>query len=337
MDKELLGITKSLKHFHNIIYGAEILVQTDHKNICHKDMKHTRQWVLWQWILFPKNMGQNWILWKQKKYWGSWPFQPISNKTLDTSLAEIYAFKPIANWEAIHIPLDLEVIPQAQCTDNKLQAVCTNRQLQTKIGSIEISGMRLTTFKSLIWVPQAHTDHIMEWYHISLLHAGMICMLKMINLHFGWPGFCKQVEDFVKICDKCQRHKITGKRNYGKIPLKSALWECKPWAVIHVDCCGPWTVKYYHEVIRHVIKQKIQLLTICDVCTGWPEFVIMLNTTANNAAQQLDQAWFCRYPWPKTVIYDNKTEFSGCNFQELLESYSVKGQPTIVKNLKQIH
>ena len=31
MDKKLLGIAESLKHFHNIFYGKEILVQTDHK------------------------------------------------------------------------------------------------------------------------------------------------------------------------------------------------------------------------------------------------------------------------------------------------------------------
>ena len=180
--------------------------------------------------------------------------------------------------------------------------------------AIKISGMRLTTFKLLIWVPQAHWEHIMEWYHISLLHAGTTHMLKTIGLHFGWPGICKQVEDVVKTCDKCQRHKITGKRNYSKNTLKSALCKCKPWPVIHVDCCGPWTVKYCHEVTRQVIKQKIQLLTICDACTCWPELAIMLNMTTDHAAWQLDQAWFCRYPWPKIVIYDNGTKFIGCNF-----------------------
>ena len=43
MDKELLGITKSLKHFYNIINGVEILVQTDHKNICYEDANDTSQ------------------------------------------------------------------------------------------------------------------------------------------------------------------------------------------------------------------------------------------------------------------------------------------------------
>ena len=94
-------------------------------------------------------------------------------------------------------------------------------------------------------------------------------MLKTIGLHFGWPGISKQVEDFDKACDLCQKYKIAGKRNCGKIPLKSALCECKPWAVIHIYCFGPWTIKYGHEVTKLVIKQKVQLLPICDACTGW--------------------------------------------------------------------
>ena len=50
-DKELISIMESLKHIHNIFYGAEILVWMDHKNICQEDAKHTSQWVLHWHIL----------------------------------------------------------------------------------------------------------------------------------------------------------------------------------------------------------------------------------------------------------------------------------------------
>ena len=79
------------------------------------------------------------------------------------------------------------------------------------------------TFKSLISVPLVHQEHIIEWYHISLLHAEATCMLNTIGLDFGWQGICKQVDIFVRTCDKCQKYKITGKQNDSKIPLKSTL------------------------------------------------------------------------------------------------------------------
>ena len=47
-----------------------------------------------------------------------------------------------------------------------------------------------------------------------------------------------------------------------KNPTQSALRQQQCWTIIHVDYCGPLTVKYHHEVTREVIKQKIKLLTI---------------------------------------------------------------------------
>ena len=63
----------------------------------------------------------------------------------------------------------------------------------------------------------------------------------------------------------------------------------------------------------------MQLLTICDACNSWPEFGLMLNMTTKHAAQQFDQSWFCHYTCSEVVIYDNGTEFIGCNFQEPLK------------------
>ena len=81
-------------------------------------------------------------------------------------------------------------------------------------------------------------------------------------------------------------------------------------------------------------NEKNQLLAICDACNGWPEYTIMLNMTPKHAACQLDRAWLCCYPRPEVVIYNIGTEFTGCDFQELLESYGVKCKPTTTKNLQ---
>ena len=45
----------------------------------------------------------------------------------------------------------------------------------------------------------------------------------------------------------------------------------------------------------------------------------------------LDSEWFCRYTRLVINIHDNGTEFTGEGFQEMLESYGVKYQPTTVK------
>ena len=108
-DEELLGIVESLKHFRNIIYGAEILVRTNHKNICHKNAKHTSQRVFWQRILISQEYEAKIEYYAGKNYTGADGLSRLrtSNTALNSSQAEIYALEPITNCKATHFPLDL--------------------------------------------------------------------------------------------------------------------------------------------------------------------------------------------------------------------------------------
>ncbi len=81
------------------------------------------------------------------------------------------------------------------------------------------------------------------------------------------------VEKYVNSCDSCQRNKTTNKKPYGKIPLVPALCDKNPWEVIHIDCCGPWKVKWHDSETREKKSIEIHLLSILDECTGWSEFV----------------------------------------------------------------
>ena len=80
-----------------------------------------------------------------------------------------------------------------------------------------------------------------------------------------------------------------------------------------------------------LIKQKNQLITICDACNGWSELAIIHNMTVNYSAQQLSKALFCHHHHLKVIIYDNETELTEHNFHKLKESYKVKGVPPTVK------
>jgi transposase InsO family protein len=48
----------------------------------------------------------------------------------------------------------------------------------------------------------------------------------------------------------------------------------------------------------------------------------------------IDGEWLCCYPRPAKVVYDNGTEFTGEEFQELLESYGIKPVATTNRNPK---
>lgn len=56
-EKELLALTEGLKYFSNVIYGCRVMLWTDHKNLCHEDMKHVSQQALHQQIVISEELG----------------------------------------------------------------------------------------------------------------------------------------------------------------------------------------------------------------------------------------------------------------------------------------
>jgi hypothetical protein len=67
------------------------------------------------------------------------------------------------------------------------------------------------------------------------------------------------------------------------------------------------------------------------LCSGWRYHERGISRLCH-IAKLFDNNWLCRYPRPSAVIYDNGKEFTGGEFQELLDSYAIKHAPTTVKN-----
>jgi hypothetical protein len=135
-------------------------------------------------------------------------------------------------------------------------------------------------------------------------------------------------------CAVCQTCNITAVKRYGKILLPTHQ-KFQPWEEVHVDFIGPWDARFnYTNIPGKSTIQKIHALTIIDKATGWPEFIAIKNKTSLHIALLFDSEWLCSYPRPARVVYDNGTEFTGQEFQELLESYGIKPVPTTMRNPK---
>ncbi len=333
-DKELLAVYESLKFHHNIIFGCEVTVMTDHKNLTHDTTSHTSQRVLRQRLAIDQDYHAKLVYYEGELNTGAdglsrLPFEKSNSKP---TIQQLYALESSNPDENEIFPLDLRKIAQNQKADEELKQKQAEPSQRTKFGAITIEGHPLITYNGKIWVPAGMRLHLISWYHDNLQHAGVTRLLNTIGTHFGYPGIRKDLEEFVQTCDTCQRYKITGKKQYGKIPLTPALRDKEPWQTIHIDCTGPWDITYENEITRELQTQKLDLLTISDACLGWVEFIVMKNKTAKHTAHLFDIHWLCRYPRPQRVIYDNGSEFIGFEFQELLESYGIEARPTTVKN-----
>ena len=116
--------------------------------------------------------------------------------------------------------------------------------------------------------------------------------------------------------------KITGQRNYEHIPLTTTKRD-NPWSDIHIDIVGPWTITVTNEETGKRIEEKIQALTCSCASLGWLESIQCDSKTFFHISKKFDIHWLYRYPRPNRVIYDNGGKFTGCEFQELLNSYGI--------------
>ena len=103
-------------------------------------------------------------------------------------------------------------------------------------------------------------------------------------------------------------------------------------ANLQIDCAGPWTVKVKVSATNETVTYKIKVVSIVDLCTGWPEFGPLIDGKSATVAKILDQQWLCRYVRPLECGHDNGPEFIGSEFQEMLQSYGIRPVPTTVKN-----
>ena len=155
-------------------------------------------------------------------------------------------------------------------------------------------------------------------------------MTVTIGQFFAWPGWTSTIKEFIKGCDKCQRHKLTAGKRYGKLPRDNRTRSI-PWNNVHVGLIGPWAVDVQLE--DGTIKPfNINALTCIDSATQWPECFATRHKTSFHIAKLFDTHWLRRYRLPRKVIYDSGGEFAGLEFQELLSSIGIIIEPITVKN-----
>lgn len=73
---------------------------------------------------------------------------------------------------------------------------------------------------------------------------------------------------------------------------------------------------------------EVLALTCIEPATNLVEIIRINNKTTEHVAQQFENCWLSRYPWPAKVIHDNGGEFTGYAFQRLLDKANIKSTPT---------
>ena len=159
------------------------------------------------------------------------------------------------------------------------------------------------------------------WFHQILNHPSQEQLFHSIYSCFYHPQLCHAINSF--ICDACQKYKLSG-AGYGHLPPRDV--NLTPWFEVAVDLIGPWTIIIGND------KYDFNALTSIDTTTNLTEMIQVTEKTSMHVQNKFEQSWLSRYPQPIRCVHDNGREFTGFEFQQLLQILQIKDVATTSHN-----
>ena len=90
-------------------------------------------------------------------------------------------------------------------------------------------------------------------HHDTAGHLGQEKTLNLVKRHFYWPGMVKDVEDFVRSCDICQRTKKVTQQPAGLLqPIPPPN---RPWEEVTMDFMSMSETSHGYDSIAVVIDR----------------------------------------------------------------------------------
>lgn len=129
-------------------------------------------------------------------------------------------------------------------------------------------------------------------------HLGYKKTLNRINQHFSWPGMTKQIREYCKTCDICQRAQEKGRVT--PVPLGEMPVMETPFKRVAFDIIGP--LPKTNDGFRYV-------LTLVDYSTRFPEAIPLKDISAESVANAMVSI-YSRMGIPSEILSDQGRQFT---------------------------
>ncbi|KAG8184543.1 hypothetical protein JTE90_012632 [Oedothorax gibbosus] len=165
----------------------------------------------------------------------------------------------------------------------------------------------------LLVVPKKYRNDLKAFCHEGTSgHLGVTKTKDIFSRHFFWPQCYKEIEDYVRSCDRCQR---VGKPfDKKKAPMKIVPVIQEVFSKINVDACGPLPV---------TPSGKRYLLTAMCLSSKYPDAVPVEDITYVTVVDALLQI-FSRMGFPKVLQLDQGSSFTSALSTTFLEKFGIK-------------
>src|SRR5436190_6444581 len=141
-------------------------------------------------------------------------------------------------------------------------------------------------------------------------HFGKDTTYDKISTRFWWKGMYRDIAEYVKRCNSCQRRGNKGGKGYLN-PIKVG----KPFERIGIDFVGP---------LDRTEKGNRYILVVTDYLTKWLEAKAMKEATAENVIRFIYKKIICRHGCPKVILSDRGTHFRNKLVDGLCKKFEIK-------------
>ncbi|KAJ3704029.1 hypothetical protein LUZ61_007734 [Rhynchospora tenuis] len=167
----------------------------------------------------------------------------------------------------------------------------------------------------LTCVGRTKADELMSEIHEGICgsHQGMKSLSnRIIRAGFYWPTLRRDVEEFIRRCEKCQFHSRIPRQPPHAMQSIASPWPFDVWGI---DLLGPFPQG----------QGNVKFLVVAvEYFTKWIEAKPLATISSQKVVDFVRHQIVYRYGLPHTIISDNGTQFSGAPFQDFCKGLGIR-------------
>lgn len=162
-------------------------------------------------------------------------------------------------------------------------------------------------------IPTSQRQRVLSTIHGGALsaHSGIVQTYDTLRDHAWWPSMLKDVIEYVKNCEVCQK----GKRAMKKTPSQCVNVPSRPWQSVAVDVIGPFPP---------TMDGHTHVLVVVDKFTRYAEAFPIKDETTKTIAMKIIECIVCRYGLVTEITSDNGPGFVSHLAQDIYKELGIK-------------